>query len=539
MTTSLAKRSSGPSVLVIGAGIGGLSVAIRLLAQGHDVTVLERAPHPGGKMRQVFVGGLPFDAGPSVMTLPWVLDELCETAGVRRADLIRLTPLDPLCRHFFADGSQLDLFNDDPPDGRRPSDAAWERSAEEIRRVCGSRSAEQYRRFRWHAARIYQAVERPFMKSPIPRNPLGLVLQNRFRDALGLWRIDAWRTLWKALGSFFSDERLRMLFARYATYSGADPFVAPGTLAVIPHVEQGFGVYAVDGGMFRVAEALAELVHRLGGQIRYGASVDRLLLDAAGRRVESVEVSGERLSADLIVANCDVQQLYERMLDGTRCADKLRKRYDALEPSLSACLHLAVATDAQKLPLRHHNVFFTNDYRHEFAELQSGPPSDPTVYLCNPDFAEDSQRWFFLTNSPALPRRESPNESATQALPWNDELIERCRQRVKAKLARHGIDYSQHVRAEDAVTPQTFASLFPSSRGAIYGLAASSKMAAFVRPPNVLPGLSNLFCVGGGTHPGAGVPMVMLSAQIVAGLIAKRFPSGQRVAVSLQTAGSR
>lgn len=539
MTTSLARRSAAPSVLVIGGGVGGLSVAIRLLAQGHDVTVLERAQTPGGKMRQVFVGGLPFDAGPSVMTLPWVLDELCETAGVRRADLIRLTPLDPLCRHFFADGSQLDLFNDDPCDGRSPSDAAWARSTEEIRRVCGSRSAEEYRRFRWHAARIYQAVERPFMKSPIPRNPLGLMLQNRVRDVFGLWRIDAWRTLWNGLGRFFSDERLRMLFARYATYSGADPFVAPGTLAVIPHVEQGFGVYAVEGGMYRVAEALAELVQRLGGRIRYGAQVDRLVLDEANHRVVSVEVSGERLSADLIVANCDVQQLYERMLDGTRLADKLRKRYDALPPSLSACLHLTVASDAQKLPLCHHNVFFTKDYRHEFAELQSGPPTDPTVYLCNPDFAQDTQRWFFLTNAPALPRPSRVHEPATQAEPWTDALLDRCRARVKDKLARHGIDYARHKIAEAAVSPATFAALFPSSRGAIYGSAASLKMAAFVRPPNVLPGLTNLFCVGGGTHPGAGVPMVMLSAQIVAGLIAQRFPSGHHVAKSLQSAGSR
>ena len=535
MSTALTKRTAAPEVIVIGGGIGGLSAAIRLRTLGYGVTVLERAATPGGKMRQVLVGGKPFDAGPSVLTLPWVLDELCASAGVIRSDLIRLTPLEPLCRHFFADGTQLDLFNDEPPDGRNPSEAAWARSADEIRRVIGANAAAEYGRFRRHAARIYQAVERPFLLSPIPSNPLGLVLQNRFSDAIGLWRIDARRTLWQALSRFFSDERLRMLFARYATYSGADPFLAPGTLAVIPHVEQGFGVYSIAGGMYRVATALAELLERLGGRIRYGADVSRLVLDEKGQRILAAEVSGERLHADLFVANCDVPQLYQRMLDGSRVADRLRQRYDHLPPSLSACLHLAVADDAKQLPLCHHNVFFTQDYRHEFDELAHGPPTDPTIYLCSPDFAQATQRWFFLTNAPALP----PLGTTKQQPAWDDALVSACRQRVIDKLTRHGIDYRLHVGAEAAITPEDFARLFPSSRGAIYGAAASSRMAAFRRPPNQLPGLANLFCVGGSTHPGAGVPMVMLSAKIVAGLISKRFPVGAGVAQAMQTLRSR
>ena len=534
MTSALAKRSQSPHVVVIGGGVGGLSVAIRLLCLGYGVTVLERAATPGGKMRQIVVGGQAFDGGPSVLTLPWVLDELCVAAGVVRSDLIRLTPLDPLCRHFFADGSQLDLFNDDPPDGRNPRAASWQRSADEIKRVMGSQAADEYNRFRHHAARIYQAVERPFLQSPIPANPLGLLFQNRVSDVVGLLRLDARRTLWQALGRFFSDERLRVLFARYATYSGANPFLAPGTLAVIPHVEQGFGVYSVDGGMYRVALALAELVHRMGGQIRYGAEVSRLQVDPTDKRVISAEVAGERLLADLFVANCDVPQLYERMLAGTRVAERLRRRYAHLPPSLSACLHLAVAKQASALSLCHHNVFFTQDYRNEFAELHDGPPSDPTVYLCNPDFGEAMQRWFFLTNAPAL----KIEASTTGQSSWNDELVATCRQRVISKLSRHGIDYARHVAAEGAVTPEDFARLFPSSRGAIYGAAASSRVAAFRRPPNQVPGLGNLFCVGGSTHPGAGVPMVMLSAKIVAGLIAKRFPT-TGAARAMQTPGSR
>jgi 1-hydroxycarotenoid 3,4-desaturase len=506
--------SSPPSgarhIIIVGAGVGGLAAAVRLLAAGYRVTILERLARPGGKMRQIAIGDKLFDGGPSVLTLPWVLDDLCAAAGVKTADLITLSPLEPLCRHFFADGTKLDLFADQPG---LADDRAWARSAGEISRVIGTRAAEQYGRFRRHAAVIYRAVERPFMRSPLPSHPLGFVWQNRITDV-------------QALCHFFDDERLRMLFARYATYSGADPFSAPATLSVIPHVELAFGVQAVQGGMYRVAEALTELVLRLGGTVRTQAEVERIELDAQESRVLSVEVAGERLPADCVIVNTDVAQLHARLLSGTRRGARLGKQVDALPPSLSAYLNLCVATDAGDLPLLHHNVFFSSDYRREFAELGSRPPTDPTVYLCNPDFSQATQRWFFLTNAPSLPI------SGDGGWQWTAERRRECRQRVIDKLGRHGIDFTSRVvgpsgsggsqtGAEVDVTPRDFADLFPCSRGALYGAAASSRMAAFKRPPNRVPGIANLFCVGGSTHPGAGVPMVMLSAQIVCGLVEK------------------
>ena len=509
--------ADAPRAIIIGGGIGGLATAVRLLAAGRQVTVLERAATPGGKMRRIAVDGRVFDAGPSVMTMPWVLDELCATAGVRTSDLLTLTPLDPLCRHFFADGTLLDLFSDDRvPEGGR-AELAWERSAAEIHRVIGLRAAEQYHRFRHHAARIFRAVEGPFLLRPVPRNPLALFLTHDFSDLLGLFHLDARRSLWGALGAFFDDPRLRVLLARYATYSGADPFLAPATLSVIPHIELAFGVYAVHGGMYRVAEALAELITRLGGELRCSAEVERVELDAAEQRAQAVHVGGERLVADDVIVNCDVTQLYARLLPGTRLRARHQRKIEALPPSLSAYLNLIVAVDAQALPLCHHNVFFSADYPREFRELRDGPPTDPTVYLCNPDWGQPEQRWFFLTNAPALPPADAPAASPSAA--WTAEQNAACRARVGTKLARHGIQLAHHARAEQTVTPSDFAALFPESRGALYGTAASSRLAAFKRPPNRVPGVKNLYCVGGSTHPGAGVPMVMLSAKIVAELI--------------------
>jgi phytoene desaturase len=437
-----------------------------------------------------------------------VLDELCAAAGVARPDLLTLTPIDPLCRHFFADGSVLDLFADEPTAPADRPAAAWARSQEEIRRVAGADAAEQFGRFRAHAARIYGAVERPFLRRAIPRNPLMLFITHDLGDVLAFLHLDARRSLWQAVSAFFADERLRMLFARYATYAGADPFLAPATLAVIVHIEMALGVYAVAGGMYRLAEALRELIRRLGGELRCGADVERIELDPREARALAVHVAGERLAADDIIVNCDVAQLYARLLAGTRLAEQEGPRLLALPPSLSAYLDLIVAGDAAALPLRHHNVFFSRDYAREFVELADRPPSDPTVYLCNPDFGQDEQRWFFLTNAPPLP----PGDARS----WTPAEQAACRARVGDKLARHGMDLGRHQRAALGVTPRDFAALFPHSRGALYGAAASSKVAAFKRPQNRVPGVRNLYCVGGSTHPGAGVPMVMLSARIVA-----------------------
>lgn len=514
-----APRRAGGSAIIVGAGIGGLATAVRLLAAGRAVTVLERAAAPGGKMRQLTVGDQVFDGGPSVLTMPGVLDELCAAAGVRRADLVTLVPLEPLCRHFFADGTVLDLFADEPVAPGSPPAAAWARSTAEIRRGLGATAAEQFCRFRHHAARIFSAVEQPFMRRSVPSSPLALPFRYTLGDLLRMRHLDARRSLWQALRAQFDDERLRVLFARYATYSGADPFLAPATLSVIAHVEMALGVYAVVGGMYQVAAALAQLVGRLGGTLRCGAEVERVELDAREARAVAVHVGGERLAADDIIVNCDVAQLYARLCAGTRLAARRGPRIAALPPSLSAYLDLIVATDAAALPLCHHNVFFAADYEREFQELRHGPPRDPTVYLCNPDWQQAAQRWFFLTNAPPQP---PPAADAPASAAWTPEQQAACRARVGAKLARHGIDLGHHARAAQSVTPRDFAELFPFSRGALYGAAASSRLAAFKRPPNRVPGVPNLYCVGGSTHPGAGVPMVMLSAQLVAEMILGR-----------------
>jgi 1-hydroxycarotenoid 3,4-desaturase len=335
------------------------------------------------------------------------------------------------------------------------------------------------------------------------------------RALLQLTQIDGMRTLWRAIESTFRDPRLQQLFGRYATYNGSSPFHAPATLAVIAHVENAYGIFACKGGIYRLAEALAELARELGVELATGQEIEEIACEPAfgEERAIGVRLPGGALErADVVVANCDVALLYERLLARAQPIPKLAGRYAQEELSLSAYLWLAVAERAP-IELLHHNVFFSADYRREFEALveRRRPPEDPTVYLCADDRAfgsaahpDGGERCFFLTNAPPLDPKGA-------AIDWPKEGA-RCRERIVRALARH--HWNLQVRAAEEVTPPDFAARFPSSRGALYGLASNSKMAAFKRPPNRVTGISGLYLAGGTVHPGAGLPMVCLSAKM-------------------------
>ncbi len=492
--------AGAPHVAVVGAGVGGLSAAIRLAAAGAHVTVFERHAAPGGKMREVEVDGRRLDAGPSVLTMPWVFEELFAAAGARMADLVTLLPVEPACRHFFPDGSRLDLFNDP------------ERSREAIRAFAGEGAARGFDALRAHGRRIFGIVREPFMESPVP-TLAAMLHPSRLRLIGQFLQLDANRTLWKALEAMFPDDRLRTLYGRYATYNGSSPFSCPATLSVIVHVEQEFGISVVKGGMARLAGALAEVARRLGVTVRTGAEVERVVVEHG--RAAGVVVAGERFDADAVVVNGDALQLHRRLLAGERGAKKAARRVEAIEPSFSAFVVLAVA-DVGDAPLAHHNVFFSRDYRREFDQLGDGkrPPDDPTVYLCAQDRApgaappaDGRERHLLLTNAPAL--------DAAHPIDWTLEGAE-CRRRLDETLARHSVTLRRSV--ERSVTPADFEALFPSSRGSLYGGSSNARTAAFERPTNRVPGTRGLYLVGGSAHPGAGVPMVALSGRIASSL---------------------
>ncbi len=492
------------SVVVLGGGVGGLSAAIAAAARGCEVTLVERAAGVGGKMRELSVGGRPIDSGPTVMTMRWAFDELFAVAGRRLDDHVRLVPLEVLARHGWPDGGRLDLFTD------------VERSAAAIEVFAGPREAEGYRRFCSHTQRIFSIVEQPFLRSERPRM-LDVLTTKGPRGWIEFAGIDWHRSMWRALGSFFADPRLRQLFGRYATYYGSSPFLAPATLNLIAHVERS-GVWRVEGGMARLADALAELARSLGVVIRTACEVESIVVEdgrAVGVRVRG---SDAPLRADAVIVNAAPQAL-----DEGRFGERLRGclGLPAGPRSLSAITWSMLAR-TRGFPLAHHNVLFSRDYVREFGSLDAGElPDEPTVYVCAQDRDErgpdaptsewsEPERLLVLINSPAR-----GDEGST----WLDpDRIEHLRQRSLAVMAACGLELD--IRATTCTTPVEFEQLFPSTGGALYGTATHSMLAPF-RRPQARTRVPGLYLAGGGAHPGAGVPMVCLSGQLAGRAVAE------------------
>lgn len=490
-----------PRVVVVGAGIAGLSAALGLAARGVDVTVVERAGAPGGKMREQAVDDSRVDAGPTVLTMRWILDEVFALAGASLASAVQLRELEVLASHGWQDGSRLELFADES------------RSADAIAAFAGPREARGYREFCARARSAYAALEPAFLRQAAPSVPK-LLRSCGLQGLGGLWRAAPFSSLWRALGAHFRDPRLRQLFGRYATYCGSSPFLAPATLMVIAHVEQ-LGVWRVEGGMYRLAEALAARASTLGVAFRYLTEASAVRTRRGGPVVGIELADGETLDADAVIANADPRAFATGLL-GDACVGAFATA-DRREPSLSA-LTWSLRARTEGFPLSHHNVFFSPDYAREFREILQarGLPSTPTTYVCAQDrhgpgeSPGAAERLFVLVNAPALARDVS----------LADEDIAACEARTFAQLAACGLRIERTATPAVRTTPHDFATLFPGSRGALYGTATHGWRASFSRP-GARTGLRGLYLAGGATHPGAGVPMAALSGLHAADAVLK------------------
>jgi 1-hydroxycarotenoid 3,4-desaturase len=478
------------SAVVVGAGVAGLTAAIDLARRGVQVTLLERAAAPGGKMREVALGAARIDAGPTVLTLRHVFDELFDDAGATLEAYVQLAPADVLARHAWSAGERLDLYAD-------PA-----RSQHAIGALAGAAEAQRFARFCDEAAAIYRTLERPFLRAQRPTT-FGLTRAVGLRHLDALWRIRPFTTLWRALGRHFRDPRLRQLFGRYATYCGSSPFAAPATLMLVAHVEQ-CGVWLVQGGMHALARALERLALARGVTVRYGADVQAITTD--GARADGVRLAGgERVAADAVVFNGDAAALAHGRLgaDAARAVDAAPRSARSLS-AVTWCL----AARTRGFALERHNVFFSADYAREFRELADGRlPTEPTVYVCAQDrpaaAPAERERLLCLVNAPAA--GDGPPDAGLDA----------CERAAFARLAACGLAVERDEAALERTTPQDFERLFPATGGALYGRASHGWRASFERPAarTRLPGL---VLAGGSAHPGPGVPMAALSGRLAA-----------------------
>jgi 1-hydroxycarotenoid 3,4-desaturase len=459
----------------------------------------------------VAVDGVAVDSGPTVFTMRWVFDEILAAAGSSVDALLTLQPLQVLARHAWRDcDARLDLFAD-------PA-----RSAEAIARFSSPAEARRFEAFCAQARAVYDQLESPHIRSSRP-NLLQMTADLGPRGLATLAGLGPFATLWRSLARHFHDPRLQQLFGRYATYCGSSPWAAPATLMLVAQVELD-GVWAVQGGMHAVAQALAGLAAARGVQFRYCAPVQRIVVQQ-GRAAGVVLAGGETLAADSVVFNGDAGALAQGLLgDAARPAVAEQPRKQRSLSALTWSLHAR----ASGFPLVHHNVFFDDDYRSEFDDIfrHRRLPQRGTVYVCAPDRGDDGaapasadsrERLLCLVNAP--PDGDQRPFDATE--------IDPCEQRSLALLQHCGLQLEMAPQQAVRTTPADFHRLFPGTGGALYGPASHGWTALF-RRPSAASRIPGLYLAGGSVHPGPGVPMAAMSGRLAAATLMAHLDSTSR-----------
>jgi len=489
-------------VIVVGAGVGGLAAALRLQALGHRVTVLEQSDRIGGKLGVEERDGFVFDTGPSLVTMPQILRDLFAAGGAALDEVLPLARLDIAARYRFPDYAQLDL----PGELSAIPDA--------LDTALGPGRGAQWIAFLQRAQSIWDLTHHTFLESPI-----GASTMLRAARPADVATIAPWQTL-RGLGrQYLHDPRLRMLLDRYATYTGSDPRRAPAALAAVPWAEQAWGSWYVPGGLGRIATAIRDRFERLGGTVETGCAVTEITVGDRGHVNGVILADGTHRRAALVVANTDAEQMYGTLLR-TRSASKMLRRIRRAAPSLSGFV-LMLAVDHPPADQPHHHVLFAEDYHAEFDSVfgRNGPPrlvERPTVYLSAPADPSTVPRpgtgaWFVLVNA----ARHDPGAG----MDWDaGGVAPEYAEHILTLMAERGLDIRSGIGHYDVLTPADLERRTLTPGGSIYGTSSNGPRAAFLRPRNASP-VPGLFLVGGSAHPGGGLPLVMMSARIVAELI--------------------
>ncbi len=484
-------------IAIVGAGLGGMSAAIRLAGAGHEVDVFEKDAQEGGKAGSLARDGFRFDTGPTLLTLPSVFNEI--------VDSLSFVPIDPLCTYYYDDGTVINAFRDPKS------------FAEEIGRKT-SDPPKKLLAYLSRARATYEAAAPLFLSRNL-HEPATWLDPGTLSLVPRLPALDPGRTLHQAHASSFGDQRLVQLFDRFATYNGSDPYQAPAALALISHVEHGVGGYAVKGGVREIPRAFRLRAESAGARFHCGCTVDRILVES-GHAV-GVETDARRIGADVVISNVDVLTTRRHLLGQPSAA--ATRRLERRDPSTSGLLFLwGVRGSFPQLGVN--TILFPPRYEEEFRDLFRGHicPGDPTVYIhvssrvTPSDAPAGCENWYVLVNAPA-----------DRGQDWAAATAE-TRARVLSRIRRAlGRDVEPLIAFEEVLAPPDFASRTGSAGGSLYGSASNSRFSAFLRQRNRSLRPRGLYYCGGSAHPGGGMPLVTLSGKIVADLVEKHEARGR------------
>ena len=482
-------------VVVIGAGLGGLSAALRLAGAGRRVTVLEREDRPGGRAGQLRVDGYTFDTGPTVLTMPELLDDALACVGEKLSDRVELVKVDPAYRARFADGTAIDVHTD------------VDAMADEIARTGTARDADGYRKMVTFLEKLYRIERDDF----IDRNLDSVTdfIGPSAVNALKLLALGGLRRLDGRIGDFVKDDRLRRIFSFQAMYAGLAPHDARAIYAVIAYMDCVKGVWFPKGGMAAVPVALADAAADAGVEFRYGTTVTRI--ETSGDRAVAVHTAdGERIAADAVVVNADLPMAYRQLLD-PQYTPRAVKRL-TYSPS---CVLMHVGSSATFADTAHHTIDFGQAWDQTFDEIiRTGRTmSDPSFLVSNPSqtdpsLAPDGRQTYYVL----FP---CPNTITGAHIYWATEGP-RYRDEMVATMERRGFPgFGDAIEVERLVTPADWQAMGLAA-GAPFAAAHSLRQTGPLRRPTLDPTLGNVVFCGSNTQPGVGVPMVLLSGRLAA-----------------------
>ena len=485
-------------IAVIGAGYGGLSASMILASNGFDVTVYEKNPGPGGKADSFTQNGFRFDTGPSLFTMPHVFRELFEKAGLNFDDHVDIVPLDEICRYYFSDGKRFSAWNE------------VDKFADAVQKTFNVKKEKILKYFK--RSKEMHDISAPIFLFGNPTELETLRKNISLKTLFSMWKLSFLSTLHQFNKAKIEEPHITQLFDRYATYTGSSPYLAPATLAIVPHVEYSGGSWLVKGGIYNLTKAMFEQAKKLGVKFRFNSEVKKIVMKE--KVAKGVQISDKTEEYDVVLSNSDVTYSYEKMIEEKSSS---AKKYSKLEPSLSGVVFYW-GIRGENPELAHNNILFSDNYEDEFeAIFKRGEISeDPTVYIniTSKSVREDApighENWFVLINAPWDSGQD-----------WEKIVKDLKRTVIRKVINRCGIDITERIVEEKVITPKYIYDWTFSNKGSIYGVSSNSKYSAFFRQRARSKEFKNLYFCGGSAHPGGGMPLAVLSGMQAAEKIVK------------------